>query len=242
LAFAVHRGHIKEAPIVAARRLYMNDVFAGVDALGQDATQGGFDAKTLQRKGGVPAEAFAIGRVTVGFEGGEDVLLDAAPFWNREQKELRSATGELVWDYGRKTILVRSPKTQAVIGKTHGGRVELPSVTADFRTPFVSVIFTPLDDAPLERSTKVLITALARDAQAGAKYSDDGPRLESVGTAPLMLEPVQATLRFAGKKPQSVSPCDVYGAVKPGAGVSVEADGSFTINGVYRAYYYLMRR
>ena len=111
----------------------------------------------------------------------------------------------------------------------------------NFKTPFVSTIFTPLDDAPLAESKHILITALAQDKQAGARYSADGTRLESAGTAPLLLEPVQATIKFTGAKPASVTPCDHYG-VPLAKQVPVAADGSFTIEGTWRAYYYEVKR
>ena len=242
LVFALYRGHIAEAPLVAARRLTKDDIFSGKDALKQDATKGGYDVKTMIVDGGTPLEAFAIGRVTVGFDGGKTEQADFAKYWDQQNKILRSATGELVWDYGRETITVQSPKTQAVIGKTAGQTFALPGVAVRFITPFVSTIFTPLDDMPLAQSRHILITALAQDKQTGTRYSADGTRLESTGTAPLLLEPVQATLRFAGAKPASVTPCDHYGVPMPGKSVPIAADGSITIDGTYRAYYYEVKR
>jgi hypothetical protein len=241
LAFAVHHGHVREAPVVAARRLGEDDLFSGRDALKQDATQGGYDAKTLVDLGGTPAEAFAIGRVTVSFDGGESEFADLTRWWRADEKTIESATGELVWDYGRQVVEVRTPKTQAVIGRPGNRPVQLPAVMVTTSTPFVSLIFTPLDDVPLESSRQVLVTALARDRQSGARYSDDGSVLEAVGTAPLLLEPVQATVKLAGGKPVAVRPLDPWGVPRDGT-VPVGEDGSFTIDGRYRAYYYEVRR
>ena len=102
--------------------------------------------------------------------------------------------------------------------------------------------FTPFDNLPLAESKHILITALARDKQTGARYNPDGTRLESAGTAPLLLEPVQATLTFTGAKPTSVTPCDPNGVPMSGKTVPIAADGSFTIDGTYRAYYYEVKR
>ncbi len=241
LAFALYRGHIVESPPVAARRLSKAELFTGLDALKQDATKGGHDVKTMIVDGGTPLEAFAIGRVTVDFKGGKTEQADFAKFWDQPNKIIRSVTGELTWDYGRQLITVQTPKTQAVIGRPGAGLVQLPGVAATFKTPFVSTIFTPLDDLPLAQSKHILITALAQDKQTGARYNADGTRLESVGTAPLLLEPVQATLRFAGAKPAQVNALDHYG-VPTGKTVPIAADGSITINGTFRAYYYEVNR
>ncbi|MES2571467.1 MAG: hypothetical protein V4710_15610 [Verrucomicrobiota bacterium] len=241
LAFALYHGHISEAPIVAARRLVRNDLFSGRDALRQDFTKGGYDIKTLLNAGGTPAEAFAIGRVTVGFEGGKTEQADLSKSWDEKGKVIQSATGELTWDYGREVITVQTQKTQAVIGKSGGRSFQLPGVSVSFKTPFVSTIFTPLDNLPLARSRHILITALAQDKQSGTRYHSAGTLLEATGTAPLLMEPVQATVKFSGSKPTQVNALDHYGA-PTGRSVPVAADGSVVLDGTYRAYYYEVRR
>jgi hypothetical protein len=105
----------------------------------------------------------------------------------------------------------------------------------------VSIVFTPLDDLPLAQSKHILITALAQDKQTGTRYNVDGTMLEATGTAPLLLEPVQATLEFAGAKPAQVNTLDHYG-VPTGRNVPIAADGSITIDGTYRTYYYEVKR
>jgi hypothetical protein len=253
LAFALHRGHIKEAPLAAARRLTMNDVYAGTDAFKQDATKGGYDAKTMIVDGGTPLEAFAIGRITAAFSGGKPregeapaeprktEQVDFSKYWDQANKTIRSMTGEMEWDYGRQLVTVRTPKTQAILGRAGDRPISLPGVTATIKTPFVSLIFTPLDDLPLAESKRILITALAQDKQSGARYNADGTKLESVGTSPLMMEPVQARVKFAGAKPVSVTPCDYYGVPKEKT-LAVAADGAFQIDGTSQAYYYLVTR
>ena len=241
LAFALHHGHLKESPIIAARRLVKEDLFTGKDALKQDFTKGGYDIKTLESNGGTPAEAFALGRVTTSFDGGKSEQTDLTKLWDEKNKVLKSATGDLTWDYGREVITVHSQKTQAVIGKTGGQTFRLPGVVVKFQTPFVSTIFTPLDNLPLAQSKRILITALAQDKQTGTQYNADGSRLEAVGTAPLLLEPVQATLRFAGGKPTGARALDHYG-VPTGKALPIADDGSVTIDGSCRAYYYEITR
>jgi hypothetical protein len=232
---------LKESLPIAARRLKVEDLFAGTDPLKQDFTKGGYDIKTLVTNGGTPAEAFAIGRVTVGFDGGKTEQADLTKLWDEKNKVIKSATGELTWDYGREVILVQSPKTQAVLGRAGGQTVQLPGVAAAFKTPFVSTIFTPLDDLPLAQSKHILITALAQDKQTGTKYNAAGTMLEATGTAPLLLEPVQATIRLAGAKPAQVRALDHYGQ-PTGKTVPVAEDGRFAIDGTYRSYYYEVKR
>src|SRR4030095_7277871 len=162
-------------------------------------------------------------------------------YWDMQNRIVKSATGELTWDYGRQLITVQTPKTQAIIGRPGNEAVRLSDVTVSFKTPFVSVILTPLDDLPLAQSKHILITSLAQDKQTGARYNTDGTLLEATGTAPLLLEPVQATLKFNGAKPAQVNALDHYG-VPTGKGVPISGDGSISIDGTYRAYYYEVKR
>ncbi len=241
LAFAVHNDHIQEGTVVAARRLQKNDVFGGKDVLGQSLSGGGFDDKELVGKMTTPPQAVAIGRVTIGFGNGESSKTDLAPFWDKDAQRLTSTTGQLAWNYGERCVEIRSAKTQGVIGFTSRGSYDLPGVAATIKTPFVSLILTPLDNEDLQSSRRILITAMAREQQTGAVFNADWSQLERLGGPPLLMEPVQATLRFKGAAPTTVRPLDVYGVPKA-TKVDVQSDGSFTIDGTHQTYYYAVER
>jgi hypothetical protein len=241
LAFAVYHGHVKEGLVVAARRLSRGDLFTGTDPLEQDFTGGTYDAKELQGNLGTPAETLAIGRVTVGFDGGDPIGTDLSTHWDESAKIVRSVTGQLTWDYGRQTVIVATPKTQAIIGRANGRRFDLPGVTVDVATPFVSLLFTPLDNAELARSKRILITAMAEDKQTGSRYSPDGKKLLALGGPPLLMQPVRAKIRLKGPKPTIVKVLDFYGTPS-GRTVVVNGNGTFTIDGTHRTFYYEIRR
>jgi hypothetical protein len=241
LAFAVHNNHIQEGPIVAARRLGREAVFSGKDVLGQSLAGGGHDDKQLVGRLSTPPEAIAIGRVTIAFGAGEPSRIDLSRYWDKRSQSLTSTTGELVWRYGDRCVEVRSPKTQGVIGFTGGKRYELPAAVAEIKTPFVSLLLTPLDNEDLGSSRRILITAMARDKQTDAAYNADWSRLDQMGGPPLLMEPVQATMRLHGATPAQVRPLDVYGVPRPEK-LAVRSDGSFTIDGTYRTYYYFVER
>lgn len=241
LAFAVHHGHVSEAPIAAARRLTREALFSGADPLGQDFTAGGHDEKVLRGPLRTPPAWLALGRVTLSFGGGTSETIDPGPRWDAVGHRVRALTDELEWDGDRERVTVETARTQGVIGRPGPSPVALPGVTAEIETPFVSLLFTPLDDRPLAASARVLVTALARDRQQGARYSADGTALERLGAPPLWMEPVQATLRLEGPRPERVEALDVYG-VPTGRTVPVADDGSFRIDGRYRSYYYEIRR
>jgi hypothetical protein len=241
LSLAVRNRHIKEGPAAAARHVRVEELFTGTDALKQDLTGGGYDAKTIRGRPVTPVEALAIGRVTVAFDRAASKTEDLSRYWDTSHKVVRSMTGELTWDYGRQVVTVGAPKTHAIVGRAGGQSFELPAVSARITTPFVSLIFTALDDQPLAQSRHVLITALARDTQTAARYNNDGTQLEQIGGPPLLLEPVQATVRLKGSAPTAVNALDVYG-VPTDQKVPVGKDGSFALSGIYQTYYYEIKR
>lgn len=241
LAFAIHNGHIAEGDAIALRRVARDDVFAGRDVLGQSLAGGGFDAKQLVGKLTTPPAALAVGRVLIDFAAGASELKDLQSFHDEQNRILRSNTGQLAWHYGDRIVQVRSPKTQAIIGFAEGKSIALPDVKVEVATPFVSLIFTPLDNANLKVSKHVLITAMARDRQTGSKFNDDWSQLIAEGGPPLLMEPVQATIRFAGARPARVRPLDLYGVPKPDT-LRIRSDGSFAIDGSARTYYYEVTR
>ena len=111
---------------------------------------------------------------------------------------------------------------------------ELPAARVKLKTPFVSLLFTPLDNRPLARSKQVLITAMARDMQTGTEYSADGKTLLKVGGPPLLMEPVEATITLVGDKVARVRAVDFYGV--PTARELPVKDNTFVIDGRYETY------
>ena len=243
LAYAIYNGHFDEGDIVSARRLSTDEVFAGVDALQQEYGLVGYDENELLAHGDTPVEALAIGRVTLKVKDGQEpsYLADLSTWWDKSAQTVRSKSGQLTWDYGKKVVIVHSKRTQGVIGFAGGGRYDLPGVTvADIATPFISLLFTPLDNRPLIASGHILITAMAQDKQYGTLYNADGTELIERGGPPLLLEPVQATITLKGGPVKSVKVVDVYGV--PTDQQVERTDNTFTIDGRYATYYYEVKR
>jgi hypothetical protein len=242
-AFAVYNGHFAEGQIVSARRLSTSAIFAGIDALNQTFGQVGQDQTELLSQGNTPVEALAAGRVTLKVADAQppSYLGTLANWIDGHTQVVQSNTGQLTWDYAQKVVTVHSDKTQGVIGFATGGTYDLPGATVkEVVTPFISLLFTPLDNRPLIDSQHILITALARDKQLGTVYNEDGTELLATGGPPLLLEPVQATISFKGDAVTSVKVVDVYGVPTDR---QVDRTGStFRIDGRYATYYYEVRR
>jgi len=241
LSFAIYNGHIQEADLAAARRLNTEDIFLGFDALSQDLPGGGWPGEDDIY---VPPEVGAIGRLT--FKADDDLQVsdservDYNDYWNQGAQVIESMTGELTWDYGQGVVTLHGDKTQAIVGFAGGHHFDLPGVSVDVSTEFVSLIFTPLDDEPLVDSEHILVTAMAKDKQTNAQFSTDYSQLEVLGGSPLMLEPVQATITFGGDAITSARVVDVFGVPTR---TDVERSGNtITIDGRYQTYYYEVQR
>jgi len=240
LSLAVHEGHVAEGALAAARRLSLDEIFGGFDALRQDLPGGGFPATANLR---TPPQVGQIGRISfkAGDGLGESERLDWAAFEPPPGGVRYSESGELCWADGA-LFLLTAERTQAIIGRAGAfPAAQLPAV-ASFVDNFapVSLIFSSLDGNPLSSSERVLITALGRDGQVNTQYSLDGTQLLQVGGPPLLVEPVQADLEFLDGTIVSAEALDIHGVP---TGVQVERSGNtIRIDGRYRTYYYEVRR
>jgi hypothetical protein len=242
LRYAIEKGHITQGASVAARRLNLtqgsNGIFNGTDVLQQSFGTVGYDTNEIVQQGTTPAEALAVGRVTVKAGTGlpASTSTSLTPFFNTTTRVVTSNTGQLVWRYGDRYVEVRSSKTQGVIGFAGGRTINLPGVVVNTSTPFVSLLLTPLDDRPLDQSERILVTAMAQDRQRGSAYNTDGSQLTALGTEPLEMQPVQATLAFNGSGLISAKPVDVYGV--PIDQQIQRTGNTVTIDGRYSTFYY----
>ena len=210
--------------------------------MSQDFTGGGYDQKELRGNLATPKEVLAIGRVTTKIADSQQpsTAVDWSKYWDRDRQIVRSMTGQLSWHYGRRVVAIHTPKTQGLVGFAGGASYTLPGVRVRVITPFVSLLFTPLDDQPLVESKHILITAMARDTQTGARYNADGSQLLDAGRPPLLMEPVQAELTFPGLPLTSVKAVDIYGVPTD---TNVAREGNrFTIDGRYATCYYEVKR
>jgi hypothetical protein len=220
----------------------VDEAFEGVDALTWYYSGYGYDGSGRMN---TPASVLAVGRVTAKIADGQPnpYKINWYSYWNTTAKTIDSITGQLSWRYtdNSSVVTVKSNKTQGVIGFGPGQVFDLPGVTVEIAaTPFVDLLFTPLDNRDLIDSGHILITALARDKQLGTIYSYGGYQLDETGGPPLKLEPVQATITFKGDPIMSAKAVDVYGVPTD---TDVERVGNtITIDGRYATYYYEIKR
>lgn len=177
-----------------------------------------------------------------GVSGGEDPDLSAALAridWDGHR--FTSDTDQLVWDGKQGVFTVDSQGTQGAVGFL--GRIkqpiELSDVSIDVKTDFASLIVSALgDEASISQADRLLITAVGRAENADTVYNAVGTRLVHPGRAPILMEPIRATLLLRGRVGATVYALDSVGQRKIELPVDVTPDGVMvTIGGQAPIWY-----
>jgi hypothetical protein len=113
-------------------------------------------------------------------------------------RHLASDTGQLDWDGQAGRLTVVAPQVRAVVGFGGGRRYDLGDVTLIPQSEFSAVSLVTVDGRPVAESTRLLLTAVARAGNSGETWmegaSGDEFRIEDQGAAPVLVEPVAATV------------------------------------------------
>ncbi len=154
------------------------------------------------------------------------MYLEAAQRWKLPSRAalseagriFRSDTGELVLDREKGIFTASAPKVRIATGFIgEAGPIQLGSVRVESRTPFASVSVIALDGEPIERSRRLLITAVARSENTGQAFLNQHSALPERGRLPVLAEPVACRITLATKSALAAHPLTPRGA-KSGAG------------------------
>jgi len=245
LARMVHRGDVREGKTISTRSVAMENLITGKLGFRDTIRQRG-DVKEFS--GTVPPVALAVGRVVVDFvkRPTPTVAPDLTRFVSEERKTARSETGQLIWDFsGRGFFTINTPGTQAVVGFASGRTHVLSDVWIEVETPFALVYVSSLDKKrPIATADSLLVLAIARTANTGMVVTPEG-KVAQRGHAPVLIEPVRASISILRKGKCQVFALDHDGRRRPDAAelkVS-HSDGRsrFQIDGgKYRTLYYVV--
>ncbi len=236
LSRMVLRGDVKESAPISVRRVNVNDLAAATFDFADKVEQQG-DVKNFS--GSVPPEALAVGRLVVEFTDKPtgSTFVDMAG--HRHGTAIDSVTGELSWDTaGGGLFTVNTEGTKAVVGFGGGRRFNLGNVSIEPRCPYSSIVLTAIDrNSTLGNARAALLTVLARNCNTGfSVFTVDSKVIEN-GKAPIMLEPVRATIGISGRGIAAVNILDHDGKR---TGRTIPApEGKFAIDGATdKAIYY----
>ena len=193
LARMIYRGDVKEGDIVSRRCVSLAELQEGRLSFSDRIEQSG-DIKKFG--GDCPPAALAAGRCVIDFvdKPVASTFPDMARF--ETNRVITSTTRQLVWDHsGKGFFTVDTAGTKAVVGFAGGRSFALGNVTIALKCPYASVFLTALDkESTLAKARHALVSAVARNANSGFKVLAPDDSVLNNGAAPIMLEPVKATI------------------------------------------------
>jgi len=120
-----------------------------------------------------------------------------------------SDTGQLHWDMNSGLVTADAPGAQAAIGFVNTQQINLSSLqfNASGPTDFAAISLVPLDNADINASEKLLLTAVSRVKNTGMNPDPPQPQRELTlidwGTSPVLLESVEAEVTLT--LPQAIT-------------------------------------
>jgi hypothetical protein len=114
-----------------------------------------------------------------------------------EAGEIRSDTGELYRSWVKRFGWIDTPRSKVAYGFLgEQGKIELKGLELEVRTDYAVVALGSLTDQPLEDSPTILLTAVGRCQNSAVEFSEDGSRMLHPGKHPMLIEPIEATIRL----------------------------------------------
>ena len=110
----------------------------------------------------------------------------------------RSDTGELNWyvEPGRHGVVtVDTPRTQALVGFVRENADKTTThLAAELRTDFAAITLSSLDERPIQRADRLLLTVCGRWQNTGSEWNERHTLWEQWGKGPTLIEPVEGWL------------------------------------------------
>ena len=143
------------------------------------------------------------------------MYLEAARHWQLPSQAplqeagrvFRSDTGELVLDREAGVFTAITPRARIATGFLgRRGPIALGAVRIECQTPFASISIVSLDAEPIERSRRLLITAVARSENTGQALLDNHSAIPERGRLPVIAEPVKCRITLPGSQALAAYP------------------------------------
>jgi hypothetical protein len=160
-------------------------------------------------------------------------------------QDLLSDTGQLHRNHRKGVAWIDTPRTKAAygfLGETDP--IELDGLKLTVRTGFAVLGLSSLTDEPLNRSDHMLLTAVGRADNTGARYNPEHTERLDIGHGPVLIEVIRAELELVTEQPDlqvwSVDPLGFLTGRIP----AEYRDGrlSFEIGEAFPSMYYLVQR
>ena len=147
-------------------------------------------------------ERTRLGVVVPGHDCPSQTTLDMQAGLDPAVGQVVSDTGELGRSWARRYGWIDTPRTKAAYGFLGGvGQIALDGLTLDVKTDFATIALSSLTDEPLDATEAILLTAVGRCDNSGAQYDEAHTQQFDFGHAPVLIEPIEATIALRTCRP-----------------------------------------
>ncbi len=214
LALLYRNGYVEEGPVMAHSAVRLADLyqFKGTPVMQEqnldqlrkaDVPVGSqLETDTVQA---IDPLAYYVGQVTMAIaeDPGTSTVTDLSPYVDRENKIARSATGELVWDWGKGVVALNATHAQGACGfLAEAGAIELNDITIRSENEYATVMAVSMDGQPLLTSERILLQVMTEDRNYGWKTREvkvEGKRrkkITSLGAPPIVVRQIAGLVSF----------------------------------------------
>ncbi len=151
----------------------------------------------------IDPRTFYVGKVNISYDASadeHDISIDALDeYIDNENKVIRSATGEMVWQYGRGFMQVRADRAQGVAGfVSEAGKVDLPDMTIQSPMRFGNILAVSMDGKELTNSGKILLQVMSQAQDYAYQATNPGGlrKIVNRGAAPIIVKQMAGSVSF----------------------------------------------
>jgi len=158
---------------------------------------------------GLPTGTYVVGKTGIYFADKDGNLLfqsgnfdisetesDASILEKILHSELISEGGEMIWNENEQTFVLNTKSTQGAVGYIGGRKISLDDVEIEIETSYAQVTVSALGaqvngvNPEIATADNLLITAVGQSRNTGAEITSDGTTIKSLGTAPVLVQPI----------------------------------------------------
>jgi hypothetical protein len=231
-ALLYRRGYLRESEPVIREERTLDSLWKREPPRIDDNEIYGADTRSLEElararrsDGRLSRAAFLVGRVEMALTDAPRPthVTDISPYLDGAAGTIRSATGELLWNYQTGLCRMDAPCAQGVVGflKSAGGRFELSDVTIESGNEYAAVSVVSLDGEPLRGSQRVLVQVGTTARLDGWKTEPSvfefqkqmihGERIVNTGTPPWQIVNTSVALSISNSNMSRATLLDLAG-------------------------------
>lgn len=193
------------------------------------------------------AEKHKVGMVLSGQTHSADMMIssDKSIVHKSDENQIISDTDQLYRNWTKRIGWIDTPYTKAAYGfLSDAEEISLNGLKLRVKTPFATIAISSLTNEPINKSSSLLLTAVGRANNTGAKYNSEHIQLIDDGHGPILIEVIETMIEMlttqANLRVWSVNSQGFFTGAVP----TKYRDGmlKFEIGKVHPSMYYLIQR